>query len=168
MLEMVVYVSLSGFVIALTAQWFHAVFQVASKNKALVRQHSSLKRLASDFRTDVVKGTNVVIQSSRQVTVLDSSGETIVYHIGEGKIDRTVKQANLRLRSESYRDLSGLRLAFAEEIPIVGDGAESGDGVTLTVLQPAGKESVAVEKKIMQVRCWANRRENSAIMEALP
>lgn len=114
MLETVVYVSLSAVLISLTAQWFHVVFKIASKNKLRQRQHAALKRLAEDFRIDVVAATDVELQD-QQAVLTEADGEQTVYLIESGQVKKMVGDPKKPSRQEVYPDLDDLRIEFVQE-----------------------------------------------------
>lgn len=160
MLEAIVYVSLSAVLVSLTAQWFHVVFQVASSNNIRQRQHASLKRLASDFRTDVISATSVSLSSSQQLALVGVADEEVVYRISGGQVDRIVGDAKQPTRQEVYRDLEDLRIEFVED-----DSVSSSRYVSLNVFRPAKQkkleqsgqqrpaEKSEIEKRLLQIRC---------------
>ena len=165
MLETIVYVSLSGVLIVLTAQWFHVIFQVASQNKLRQRQHISLKRLVSDFRADVVSATELSVESPRQLSLVNTAGEEIVYRISKERVDRTVGDSRQPTRQEAYRDLDRLKIEWINE----ESGALPG-WVAMNVyrteqqkkpqlsaekqnLQTPSAKPTGFKKPILQVRC---------------
>ena len=161
MLETVIYVSLSAVLVTLTAQWFHVVFQVASKNKLGQRQHASLKRLAEDFRTDVVSAAEVDLKGEqRQVTLTSALRGKIVYRIEDGWVKKFVGDPKKPAQQETYPDLDDLRIEFSQD-----EGGELG-AVTMNIFRPsnqfklekksnAQKEIAPKEKEtaLLQVRC---------------
>lgn len=160
MLETVIYVSLSAVLISVTAQWFHVVFQVASQNKTRQQQHASLKRLSSDFRTDVTSATSVSIISPQQIALVGVTEEETVYRISGGQVDRIVGDVKQPSRQEVYRDLEDLRLEFVKD-----DSKSVADFVSLNVYRPAKQMKLEksnqqpsadrslFEKRLLQVRC---------------
>jgi len=160
MLESLIYLSLSVVLITLTAQWFHVVFQVASRNNVRQRQHISLKRLASDFRHDIISATDVALTSPEILTLVNAAGEEVVYEISDKKVGKLVGDVNQPTRQEAYPDLEDLRLEF-----VSGESASSKKWFALNVfrpvrqkrlektdLQPRAEES-GFEKRLLQVRC---------------
>lgn len=175
MLEAIIYLSLSAVLVSLTAQWFHVVFQVASENKVRQQQHASLKRLASDFRADVVSAADVSFRSSQQLSLGGVADEEVVYRISAGRVDRIVGDAKQPTRQEAYRDLEDLRLEFVND-----DSASSPKYVSLNVFrrikqkkleqkkleqdgqqQPAEKSGL--EKRLLQIRCGPRPSELEAV-----
>ena len=159
MLEAMVYVSLSAVLATLTAQWFHVVFQVASKNKLLQRQHCSLKRLAEDLRTDVVAATDVNLTGKRAALTCGAGEEIvyeIIYEIQGGNVKKIVGDPKQPSRQEIYLDLDDLRIEFVK-------GA-SPSSVVMNVFRPApalGREDSqskpqsgsVQERALLQVKC---------------
>ena len=162
MLEALIYVSLSAVLVSLTAQWFHVVFQVASHNKLRQRQHVSLKRLSSDLRTDAISASSLSLKSPKQLSLITTARENVIYRISPGQVDRIVGDSGNPARQNSYRDLDDLRLEFVDDD---GDSAGVFKNVLLNVYRPvrqkkpkaAALRPVAVENgtetRLVQVRC---------------
>jgi len=160
MLETVIYVSLSAVLISVTAQWFHVVFQVASRNKNRQQQHASLKRLSSDFRADVISATGVSIISPQQITLVGVAKDETVYQISGGQVDRIVGDAKQPSRQEVYRDLEDLRLEFVDDA-----SKSAAEFVSLNVYRPVKQKKLEksnqqlsvdkslFEKRLLQIRC---------------
>jgi len=159
LLEILVYISLTAVLVAMTAQWFHAVFQVASRSKIQQRQHAALKRLVSDFRRDVVSSTDVLVESPQLLVLTNVSNQQIVYRIDEGRVASVVGDSKQPTRQEVYPDLGNLRLEF-----VAAQSDVLPQWVSLNVFRsshrmkfeqskrPPAKFS-AFEKRLLQVRC---------------
>ncbi len=160
MLEALIYVSLSAVLVSLTAQWFHVVFQVASRNKICQRQHVALKRLSSDLRNDVISAEDVSLTPPKQLSLVADGKEKIIYRISRGQVDRIVGDVKQPARQDVYRDLDDLRLEFVD-----GDSEDRSSFVFLNVYRPveqkklkdAAPQSAAeknvTERPLLQVRC---------------
>lgn len=157
------YVSLSAVLVSLTAQWFHVVFQVASRNKIRQRQHVSLKRLSSDLRTDLISASDFSLTPPQQLSLNVEGKEEIIYRISQGQVDRIVGDAQKPARQDVYRDLDDLRLEFVD-----GNLTDTSKIAFLNVYRPAKRkkldgaapQSVAekslMERPLLQVRCRPN------------
>ena len=160
MLEALIYVSLSAVLVSLTAQWFHVVFQVASRNKIRQRQHISLKQLASDLRTDVTSATGLSLTSPKQISLVTTGEEKIVYRVGNGEVDRVVGGFDEPTRQDVYRDLDDLRLEFVGD-----DSTDAAKFISLNVYRPVKQKKLkgtpqqsvsegnVTERHLLQVRC---------------
>ena len=163
MLETVIYVSLSAVLITLTAQWFHVVFKVASKNKLRQRQHASLKRLADDFRADVVSATGVKVEAQqRQATLTSANGEEIVYEVKGASVKKCVGDPKKPTRREVYPNLGDLKIEFVQDAAI--ERGKLPRSISMNVFRipkqltlekaKAQKQTViGREKALLQVRC---------------
>ena len=170
MLEALIYVSLSAVLVSLTAQWFHVVFQVASQNKIRQRQHVSLKQLAFDLRNDVTLATGLSLTLPKQVALVTTGKEEIVYRIGNGQVDRVVGSFEEPIRQNVYRDFDDLRLEFVGE-----DSTDAAKFVFLNVYRPVKQKKLkdaplqsvrernVTERRLLQVRCCPL----SAVQEAV-